>query len=58
MQLELRISIKGQTEDDLQIGLDEIKKLINGGFTSGFDMNESGNYKFEITSLEREKSDA
>lgn len=44
--LKMTIEIKGQETDDLQLALEEVMRLLDGGFTSGFDRNETGSYRF------------
>ena len=45
----LRITITGESFYDLEVALDEVKKKIEEEYLSGFDSNEAGNYKFDIT---------
>jgi hypothetical protein len=47
---DLSLTIKGDTEDDLELAMLEILRLIREGFTSGFDSNESGSYSFTVAS--------
>ena len=44
----MTIEIKGQETDDLKLALGEVMRLLNEGFASGFDRNESGSYRFSI----------
>jgi len=46
--LKMTIEITGQETDDLQLALEEVMRLLDGGFTSGFDRNETGSYRFSI----------
>ena len=47
--LELKVEAKGQRYSDLEQALEETLRLVRGGFTSGFDSNNTGRYSFEIT---------
>ena len=47
--LIMTIEVKGQDTDDLTLALGEVLRLVNDGFTSGFDRNESGDYRFSIS---------
>ncbi|WP_063664378.1 hypothetical protein [Aliivibrio fischeri] len=44
---KLIININGNTDTDLILAFDEVKKKIEGGFTFGIDGNSSGNYLFD-----------
>lgn len=46
--LKLSVQIQGQKSDDLQDALKEVLRLVEDGFTSGFDRNETGSYKFSV----------
>lgn len=46
--LKLSAEVKGQENDDLILALDEIKRLLLEGFTSGFNGNETGSYRFTV----------
>lgn len=46
--LDLNINIEGKTESDLLDAIDYIRGNIEVGMTSGFDRNDSGQYKYEI----------
>jgi len=46
--LKMSVEIEGQETDDLQLALEEVMRLLDGGFTSGFDRNETGSYRFSI----------
>lgn len=46
--LKMTIEITGQETDDLKLALEEVMRLLDGGFTSGFDHNETGSYRFSI----------
>ena len=45
---DLSLTIKGDTEEDLVIAMLEVVRLLEDGFTSGFDSNESGSYDFTV----------
>ncbi len=47
--MNLEINVKGNTEEDLEITLEEILKQIKDGFTSGHDANSEGSYTFYIS---------
>jgi len=47
--LTLKVEATGATDDDLLIALDEVKRLISEGFSSGFGSNESGSFSFEYS---------
>jgi hypothetical protein len=47
--LELTVNAKGLDAGDLEQALEETLRLVRGGFTSGFDSNDTGRYSFEIT---------
>ena len=44
----MTIEVTGQDTDDLTLALGEVRRLVDGDFTSGFDRNESGVYRFSI----------
>lgn len=46
--LKLSVQIEGQESDDLQDALKEVLRLVEDDFTSGFDHNETGSYRFSI----------
>ncbi len=41
------ITITGQSSYDIEIALDEVKRLIEEGYGSGLDSNDTGNFFFE-----------
>ena len=49
--LIMTVEVKGQDTDDLTLALGEVLRLVNDGFTSGFDRNKSGAYRFLIAWL-------
>lgn len=49
MNLELSVEVKGRRTPDIVDALSEVKRLVNEGFTSGFDENESSWFTFHIT---------
>jgi hypothetical protein len=44
----MTIGITGQDTDDLTLALGVVLRLVEDGFTSGFDHNETGSYRFSI----------
>jgi hypothetical protein len=46
--LKLSVQIEGQETDDLQDALKEVLRLVEDDFTSGFDRNETGSYRFSV----------
>ena len=47
--LIMTVEVKGQDTDDITLALGEVLRLVNDGFTSGFDRNKSGVYRFSIS---------
>ena len=45
----LRITITGETYDDLIEALKEVHRKVEEEYISGFDSNESGDYEFDVT---------
>jgi hypothetical protein len=54
MSIAFSIHIEGKHEDDALCALDEVRRLIEQGFTSGFGENVSGSYHFSPTTPEGE----
>lgn len=48
MGLVLSVEIKGERQEDLELGLEETLRKVREGYTSGFDRNETGRYSFAI----------
>jgi hypothetical protein len=46
--LTLTIGITGQATNDLTLALGVVLRLVEDGFTAGFDHNETGSYRFSI----------
>lgn len=46
--MELKISIEGHREGDLESALQEVLKKVKEGYTSGADSNDTGGFHFEI----------
>jgi hypothetical protein len=46
--LDLTINIEGHTESDLEIALQEVKRIVSEGCLSGFNSNSTGSFKFNI----------
>lgn len=53
MKLSANIEIDGQTTSDLLIAIDEVKKKIEDGFTSGAENNQTGGYDFTVKEKEQ-----
>lgn len=47
--LTMSATLYAKTWEDLEIALDEIKRRVSDGFTSGSDCNESSSYSFDIS---------
>lgn len=47
--LKLTITISGNETGDLELALEEVQRLVSEGFTSGFDSNETGDFRFELS---------
>jgi hypothetical protein len=45
----LSITITGETFNDLELALEEVKKFIEEECFSGFASNDTGSYKFDVT---------
>lgn len=43
-----RIEFTGETDSDVETAVEAALSSIRGGFTSGFDRNETGSYHFEL----------
>jgi hypothetical protein len=48
LNLKLNVQIEGQETEDLQNALNEVLRLVEDDFTSGFDRNETGSYRFAV----------
>lgn len=46
--MKLTIEIEGEENEDLDLALDAVVCQLKGGYTSGFNSNESGKYWFDI----------
>jgi hypothetical protein len=44
----LTIEIQGNGDHDLDLPLQEVSRLVADGFTSGFDSNETGTFRFSV----------
>lgn len=55
--LELSITIKGKTTEDLEYTLDEVKKWVSQGFLLGRDSNDSAEFCFSVTGEEEDDED-
>lgn len=50
--LGLKIGIEGKSTGDLLLALDEVRRLVEDTFLSGFDSNDSGRFSFTIEGKE------
>lgn len=50
--LELKVEITGATTSDLELALEEVQSLITNGNTSGFNSNETGRFRFDVSGEE------
>jgi hypothetical protein len=48
-KLRVTIDLYGDSEDDILFGLDEIRKQIDEGYTSGFGSNDSRGFDWNYT---------
>lgn len=46
------ITLNGHTRSDLELALEEVKRLINEGFIEGRSVNGTGSYSVNITGVE------
>ena len=46
--LTMTIDINDQETEALKLALEAVMRLVSSGFTSGFDRNETGSYRFSI----------
>ena len=53
-KFELSCVAKGDTTEDIIFALEEILRLVNNDFTSGYDTNSTGNYQFILTEIPNE----
>jgi hypothetical protein len=52
MRMKLTSTIEGDTTGDLELGLEEVSRLISEGNTSGFNRNDNGSFEFSIEGAE------
>ena len=45
----LRVTITGETFNDLELALERVKNFIENEYFSGFASNDTGSYKFDLT---------
>jgi hypothetical protein len=45
----LRVTITGETFNDLELALEQVKNFIENEYSSGFASNDTGSYKFDVT---------
>lgn len=50
--LKLKIECSGKTFRDLELALDEVKRLVAQEYLSGFNSNDTGRFTFDITGEE------
>jgi hypothetical protein len=57
--LRLTIEVTGNSWDELEYGLDEIRRKIRETYTSGSDKREdgTGSYKFDVDGEEEEQTE-
>lgn len=41
------ITLEGKEDGDIESAVDEVRRLIHEGYTSGFNANDSGAFHFE-----------
>ncbi len=46
--LSLDVQCDGKTTEDILEALDEVRRLVEEGYTSGGDRNDSGRYNFSV----------
>lgn len=44
----LKVEISGDSEQDLLEALDEVKKMVDEGYLSGFGSNQTGGFEFDL----------
>jgi hypothetical protein len=50
-RLKMTLEIEGVETFDLELALNEALRLVSEGYNSGFDQNDTGSYRFSITSI-------
>ncbi len=45
---KMTVALDGNEIDDLRMALEEVLRLLDGGFTSGFNRNDTGSFSFVI----------
>jgi hypothetical protein len=50
-RMKMTLEIEGVETFDLELALNEALRLVSEGYTSGFDQNETGSYRFSITAI-------
>jgi len=48
-KLRVTIDLRGDSRDDILSSLDEVRKQIGEGYTSGFDSNDSEGFDWSYT---------
>ena len=54
---KLTVEITGKSISDLEQALDEIKRLVSDGFTTGHDSRSTGSHHFRITNEKMHKEE-
>lgn len=48
----LTVKVTGETRDDIEQGLDEVKRLVAEGYIMGCDSNDTGRFYFDLEKSE------
>lgn len=46
------------TDDDIELGLEEVTRLVSQGMTSGFNRNDTGRFRFDIIEVAENPEEA
>lgn len=49
--LTAKIELHGDTERDIELALDEVRRLVSEGYTSGHNRNDTGKFTFTISEV-------
>ena len=52
MKFKLVVEIEGEESSDLVQALDEVRRLVDAGYQSGMDSNDTGEFTFTVTEEE------
>jgi hypothetical protein len=55
--MDAKIELSGKTTSDLVYALEEVKRLIENGCTSGTNRNDTGRFYFDITGEDPSESE-